>query len=312
MSEIDYAELFKSPLDDEPDDRSSRWGPIAVGLIAGVLAVGALSLVDGTAESEAPPTTATPTTPIAASSPEVLLYPPGFTEIAPGLAAQPFELIRADDTLLVAFHTAVERDSSPTDVAWPIGGSWWLGSAGDTGVESSRVVLGRSSPGVFTVEFPRSEVSDGGTVGAIRMIERWDLLTETGSEQVPFSGEPYEMAEPLSIPVSRQATLVVDELQLGRFLGRVDWSLDGSDGPIGRVLIEVTLLDATGTEVGTYGAFPEILDPAGSGVTEIFWQEPFPQGQEGAITAEVRYTVGLVDVVSTDIGFDLQSVPDGR
>lgn len=312
MSEIDYAELFKSPLDDQPDSRERRWGPIIGGLIVGILVVGALDLLNDSDEAAASPTTTAPTTTLAAFPPTMLQYPPGFAEIAPGLAAQPFELIRSDDTVLVAFHTALQRDSDPVDTAWPIGGSWWLETAEDTGVQSSRVVLGRFSPGVFAVEFPRSgDVGEASAIG-VRMIERWDLATETGAEQVPFDSEPYVMPEPLTIPFSTRATLVIDRLELGAFLGRLDWRLDGSDGPIGRVVVEVTLLDATGDEVGTYGAFPAILDPSNSGVTELSWLEPFPQGQEGAVTAEVRYTVGLVDVFAADVGFDLQGVPAGR
>jgi hypothetical protein len=313
MSEIDYAELFQSPLDDEPGGRGGRWGPIAGGLIAGVLVVGGIAMIDGSDEIVPATTTIAPTTTtIAASVPEELSYPPGFTEIAPELAAQPYELIRQDDSLLVAFHTAVRRDTDPGDVAWPIGGSWWLGGADDSGIEASRVVLGRSSPGGFAVEFPR--LGDGGEAGVstVRMIERWDLETESGVEQIPFDGEPFEMPQALAIPISDSVTLVIDQLQLGSFIGRVSWRLDGGDEPIGRVLVEVTLLGAAGEEVGSYRAFPVILDPDVDGIIEIFWQEPFPEDQEGAVIAEVRYSVGLVDVVATDVEFQLQGVPEGR
>jgi hypothetical protein len=313
MSEIDYAELFKSPLDDEPDSRSSRWGPIAGGLIAGVLLVGGIAILNSSDETAFATTTAAPTTTtIAAAVPEELSYPPGFTEIAPGLAAQPFELIRHDDSLLVAFHSAVRRNTDPADAAWPIGGSWWLERTDDSGIEASRVVLGRTSPGMFAVEFPRSGEGGAAAATTVRMIERWDLETESGVERIPFDGEPFDMPEPLIVPVSDSATLVIDELQLGAFIGRVGWRLDGADEPIGRVLVEVALLDSAGEEVGTYESFPVIIEPAGDGIIEIFWQEPFPIDQEGAVTAEVRYTVGLVEVVATDVVFDLQGVPAGR
>ena len=309
MSEIDYAELFKSPLG-EPDQSGNRWGPLAAGLVVGVLVMGALAVFGGAEPSPAEPTAAATTIPTT-GVPAAQEYPPGFAEFAPGIAAQPFELIRSQESLLVAFHTAVQRGSNPADAAWPIGGTWWLENADGTGVESNRVIIGRFTPSLFSVEFPRSSGSDA-DARIIRMIERWDLETEIGSEQVPFDGEPFEIAASLSIPINSEVTLVIDELQLGRFLGGVSWRLDGSEEPVGRVLIEVGLLDATGAEVGTYGAFPEILEPAGNGVTEIFWQEPFPQDQEGSVTAEVRYSVGLVDVVAATTEFDLQGVPAGR
>jgi hypothetical protein len=313
MSEIDYAELFQSPLDDEPGGRGGRWGPIAGGLIAGVLVIAGIAMLDSS--DEIVPATATmapTTTTIAASAPEEPSYPPGFTEIAPGLAAQPYELIRQDDSLLVAFHTAVRRDTDPGDVAWLIGGSWWLGGSDDSGIESSRVVLGRSSPGGFAVEFPRSGGGGEAGVSTVRMIDRWDLEAESGVEQIPFDGEPFEMPQPLTIPISDSANLVIDQLQLGAFIGRVSWRLDGGDDPIGRVVVEATLLDTAGEEVGSYGAFPFILDPTADGMIEVFWQGSFPPQQEVAVTAEVGYTVGLVEVVATDIEFDLQGVPEGR
>ena len=88
----------------------------------------------------------------------------------------------------------------------------------------------------------------------------------------------------------------------------------GGTGPTGPFVVggllergyDVTILHTGHHEI------PEILDPASSGVTEMAWQEPFPQGQEGAVTAEVRYTVGVVDVVPTDVEFDLRGVPAGR
>lgn len=78
------------------------------------------------------------------------------------------------------------------------------------------------------------------------------------------------------------------------------------------MLVAVTLFDAAGKEVGTYDSFPLIIDPAGDGITEIFWQEPFQESQEGAVIAEVGYTVGLVDPVPVDVEFQMQGVPVGR
>jgi hypothetical protein len=311
MSGVDYEELFRSPLDDQRPD--AGWMAGGSGLVAGVLVAVLLSIVLGPAdetnlatETAVPGTVAPPPAAIAAD------FPAGYVEIVPELAAKPSELIRGDETIILSFTTAVKRGSDPLNATWPIGGTWWLEAASGTGVESSRVILGRFSPGVFAVEFPAAPFVGESEFARVMMIERWDHPEITGSVTVPFTGEPFAMSEPVTTPVDQETTLILDELELGRFLGRVAWTLEGPRQPIGRVLVTVTLLDADGTRVGSYGAFPEVLDPAQRGVTEILWQEPFPSSQEGAISAVAEYSVGVVEVAASDLTFDLTDVAIGR
>lgn len=311
MSDIDYEELFRSPLDNQRP--AVGWMAAGSGLVAGILVAVLLSIVLGTAnetnqatETSDPGTAAPPPEAIAAD------FPAGYVEIVPDLAAKPSELIRGDEVIILAFTTAVKRGSDPLNPTWPIGGTWWLEAASGTGVESSRVILGRFSPGAFAVEFPAAPFVGEIEFARAMMIERWDHPEVTGSVTVPFAGEPFVMNEPVSTPVDQETTLILDELELGRFLGRVAWTLEGPQQPIGRVLITVTLLDADGARVGSYGAFPEVLDPAQSGVMEILWQEPFPSSQEGAVSAVAEYSVGVVEVVAADTTFDLSDVAIGR
>ena len=78
------------------------------------------------------------------------------------------------------------------------------------------------------------------------------------------------------------------------------------------MIVSAVLFDADGNRVGEYSSFPEILEPAAGGAQEIYWSEPFPTSQEGAVTAELEYEVGLVVTVPAELVLDLNDVPVGR
>lgn len=310
MSDVDYEELFQSPLDDP--ETGPGWGPGIAGLGVGIALALLASLAFG-GGSEPPAAVADSTSPpTATSTPIAANFPTGYVEIVDGLAARPSELIRDEDTITLAFTTAVERGSDPLTPIYPVGGTWWLESIDGDGVESSRHILGRYSPAAFSVEFPAASLADEAGFRRVVMIDRRELREVSGSSRLPFSEEPFAMAEPLTIPIDQGITLIVKRLELGRFLGRVDWVIEGPEDPKARVLVAATLLDADGSDVGTYAAFPELLDPASAGTTEITWGEPFPTTQDGAVTVVVEYTVGLVQTVPTDVVFDLTDVDVGR
>ena len=105
---------------------------------------------------------------------------------------------------------------------------------------------------------------------------------------------------------------MIPVLELGRFLGRVEWSLQGVGSTGARVLLTVNLLDGDDNPIGSYRSVPEILAPAKSGVTEVRWDQPFPRSQEGATTVAIEYSVGVAEPVTTDIVFDLSAIPIGR
>lgn len=314
MSDIDYEELFRSPLDDPDVSESPRWGPPGAGLLVGigmVLLLGALSAGSGADTLPVDGTTSSTTIAPAVAGP-VTQYPPGYQEFVPGLGIRAEEVIGGEETITVAFTTAVERGGDPLEPLWPVGGTWWLAATDGSGAESDRVVLGRFSPGVFSVVFPSAAFADAPDPSAISMIERWDHPTVTGSSSFPFDGEPYVMSAPMVIPISAGANLIVEELELGRFLGKAVWAIEGDGRPTGRVVISAVLHDADGSRIGAYESFPELLEPASNGVLEILWSEPFPTSQDGAVTVNVEYEVGIVEPVATDLNIDLSDVPVGR
>lgn len=314
MSDIDYEELFRSPLDDPAAE--TGWAVGVGGLMAGILTAVLISAVLGgggetESASDSPPALI-PSTSSPGPAAIATEFPPGFLEYVPGLGIRPSELLLGDETITLAFTTAVARGGDPLDPIWPIGGTWWLETADGTGVESSRVILGRFSPGVFAVEFPATPFPADAGFSRATMIEKWNQRQVAGSATVPFDGEPYALTEPLVIPVTQEISLLLERLELGRFLGRVDWAVEGPEDPVARVLITATLLDSEGERIGTYEGFPVLLDPAHSGVTEITWREPFPTSQEGAVTVEIGYAVGLMDTVPSDVSLDLSEVSIGR
>ena len=311
MSHIDYEELIRSPLDDVERRTTPAWAivvfGVAVGLVAGFLVTAVLggeTTAAGTTTTSASTTSAAPVL-----TPEG--YPEGFVELAPGIAARSSEVILGDDTITIAFTTAVIRGGDPFATSWPLGGRWLLESGSGTVVESSRVVVGRFSPAAFTVQFPAQPFAGETDFVRASVEERWDSADFDGAVELPFSGEPFSAPETISVAVNQDVVLLVPMLQLGRFLGQIEWEAAGAD--LGTtVQLTATLLDGEGAVVGSYDRFPEILSPSDQGAMEIFWGEPFPTDQEGAVTVSLEYRVGVATPTPAAISWDLGDVPTGR
>jgi hypothetical protein len=238
-------------------------------------------------------------------------YPRGYLELVDGFAAHSNEVILGDDVITVAFTAAARRGEDPASVSWPVGGVWLLESVSGTTAESTRVVVGRFSPGAFSVQFPAAAFNGETSFSSARIVERWDTDTFTGSVEIPFDGEPFTAPDPISIPISQEVTLLVPVLELGRFLGSAEWQATGAELGVTAQLV-ATLVDADGEVVGSYEGFPENFPPGEYGVQEIYWSEPFPTSQEGAVAVSLEYTVGVARMSPVSIGFDLEGVPVGR
>ena len=91
---------------------------------------------------------------------------------------------------------------------------------------------------------------------------------------------------------------------LGPGLERLGWRLL-STGGTARALRDA---GCDVIEVGDHTGFPEILDLSTYGITEIYWSEPFPTGQEGAVSVDIEYDVGIVEATPVSIEFDLSDV----
>lgn len=309
MSNIDYEELIRSPLDDLDTGSGGRWGLVVAGGAAGLLVGLLLIWMLGGEESSVATTGTTAVSPIVT---ELIAseYPAGYQELAPGLGARIVELIALDDVILMTVNTVVKRGEDPLAPIWPLGGTWWLESASGAVAQSTRVVLGRFDPGLFSVEFPTAPFNGENAFVTASVAERWDQQQTIGTTTLPFTGEPYAAADPVVIVVDQETTVILPQLELGRYLGRFAWKLQGPES--GRVNITATLLDAAGNEIGSYESYPDLIDPSGSGFKEILWEGPFRVDQQGAETIRLDYDVSIVAVSPVSISFDIDEVPIGR
>ncbi|MCP4305894.1 MAG: hypothetical protein GY788_13670 [bacterium] len=305
MSEIDYEELIRSPLDGIEESTGTGWGWSAIGLATGGLVGLAMALIFGGSTEPVVAPTAPPSTvsPVVADvvSPA---YPDDYAEIAPGLGARIGEISADDESITVAVDTVVERDGDVLAPIWPVGGTWWLESESGAAAESSRVVLARFSPGVFSVEFPVEPFGADREFTTVRMAERWDQRELAGSTSLPFTGEPFAAAESVSVAVDQDVTLILPTINLGRFLGRVEWKLQGPELG-GSVHITAILLDAAGAEIGRYQAFPDLMPPRTEGTSEIFWDQHFSIDQTGADEVVFEFRLRIADSTPVAISFDL-------
>ncbi len=311
MSGIDYEELIRSPLDDlNSDEEKTGWLQVVAGLVVGIGAGLLLISVFGgsTANVEAPPVVETATTAAVVElvSPD---YPEGFTELVPGIGATVSEIVRTDEAIAVVFLLAVARGGDALARDWPVGGTWLLESSSGTVAQSTRVVVGRFRAAAFTVEFPAAAFSGERAFSTVSTVELWNQVTVSGSVEQPFSGEPW-VAEPVSIPISTESTLILANVELGRSLGLVEWQLEGPE-PGGMVDVAAQLLDSAGVEIGSYASFPSHIAPGPKGSKELNWDQPFRVDQRGATSVVLDYTVSTVDVEAADVSFDLSSVSSG-
>ncbi len=311
MTEIDYEELIRSPLDDLDESTGNGWSVAVLGAVLGLGFGFLLTVGIGGGSDEAVTTITTPTTAVTLPEPIAADYPPGYSEIAPGLAVLGHEVILDDEVTTVAFTSAVKRGEDPVAARWPAGGTWILETGSGTTIESARVVVGRFSPGAFAIQFPTTALGGETDFNSVRVVERWDVDQFVGSVEIPFGGEPFTAPEVISVPVNQEITLIIPELELGRFLGSVEWRATGAESGAS-VRITATLLDADGEAIGSYSGFPEAIAPSDRGVLEIFWSEPFPTDQEGAVAVSIDYTIGVVTETPVSIAFDLTGVPVGR
>ncbi len=317
MSGFDFEELFQSPLDEPPQPSDRAWHSAIIGLMVGLIGASLLVALVGTAgdesEEASPTTVGAPTADVFENVvPVAPDYPTGFVEFVAGIAAKPTELVVGEASITLALTTVVKRDADPLAADWPLGGKWHLETPAGIVTESSRVILGRFSPGAFAVEFPSAQFAGDVSFARTTMVERWDHIDIAGSVDMPFGGEPFVAPDPVTIRLTDDVSLTIPMLKLGRFLGSVEWELRGTGPAGGRVVVDATLLDSLGTEIGSYSSFPALLDPSTRGVIEITWQEPFPTSQEGAVAVVLNYSVALVKVVATDVDIDLAAVPLGR
>ncbi|MFV9672304.1 MAG: hypothetical protein ACNYZH_03680 [Acidimicrobiia bacterium] len=310
MTGPDFETLLRSPLDDEPE--SSGWGSAVLGFIAGGVGVIALSFVLGLwATPDEEPATAVPDTvasPSAATVEPASSFPDGFSEVADSIAWKPVATVIGDTGFIVSFSAATSREADPATTPVPLGGEWQLESSGGSVTGATRAVYDSLHTGVVGAEF--AVLPHDGDI--LRMTERWDPNVRTGSSDIPFTGTPFTTTDAVGIDLGNDITLRLNTIDLGRHLGRIVWTLSGSDQPTGLVDFEVAIVDEQEETVGGYVSMPSPRDPTRSaGVVDLFWDRGFNAHPDEGSLVRITATVQLISPQPVDVVFALDTVPAG-
>lgn len=314
-----FDELLTSPLD-QPD--SFRvWWPLIVGVaigVAGAIAGYWLASSETTAPADGAATTSTTavTATVPSGAVEATAFPPGYVDVTDLVAVKPFAAVVVEDTIHVAFTTAVRRGFDQ-DQATPFnGGRWVLETVSGTEVESTGVASTYNAPGAFTVVFPWTEAVPP-EPAVLRLVEGLTFFDDQGETDVPFTGLPmtvdaFTVAE---LPVT---TVTVDDLTVTEDEAVLTWS--SSDAiPVG-ASFTVFLNDPSQNSVAQYyeqtgfffGAFGERRLPEQTTGTVTLPRDRVFQGLAGVETAsQMRVFASLAYTVSfpASAEFDVSDLP---
>lgn len=299
MSTSNFEELLRSPLDDDGADRDrASWLPVGIGALIGVIVGSALAFALGDPTEQ----TATTTTALAEADPEVVTvvadpapFPDGYTPITTNVAVRAEEPVTDTDRTLVPLTMVVQRGVDPAEATRPLGGRWEV-STGNTIVSSVRTVFDAGQPSLFSVEFPAL----ASPPVAMRLVERWDPRPAESRITIPWSGLPFDAREPITLDLAAGVSVTLTKVDLGNFLGRIEWELVG--GELAIVDVEVALFLEDGSLLGEYGAGPVDLDPEpGQGFIDYFWAPGFSVEQDEATTMTLLVRASLGERVPIDI-----------
>lgn len=304
MSTPDFEELLRSPLDDGGEDRGRiSWLPLATGAFVGVALGAALAAALGNSVDEP----ATTTTVLADDGDTAVVtvvadptpFPAGYTPISTDVAVRAEEPVTGTGRTLVPLTMAVQRGVDPAEAARPLGGQWEV-STGNTTVTSVRTVYDPEHPSVFSVEFPGL----ASPPLEMRLVERWDPRPAQGETTLPWSDLPFASEEPVAIALGGGASVTLTKVEMGNFIGRIEWTL--GEGDLAIVDIEVGLYLEDGSLHGEYASGPVDLDPEpGEGFIDYFWLSGFSVDQDDASTMTIRVTASRGERIPVDIEIPL-------
>ncbi|RPI21286.1 MAG: hypothetical protein EHM57_06820 [Actinobacteria bacterium] len=315
-----FDELLASPFD-QPD--SFRvWWPLIVGMaigVAGVL-IGYLAASADASDPVAATTTTAATTVTTTSIPGVALdetsFPPGYSPVSGMVAVKPFAAVIHEDTVQIAFATAVRRGFDE-DLATPFnGGRWVLETGSGTSVESTGVSSTFNAPGAFTVVFPWSEAAPP-QPAVLRLVEGLTFFDEQGEGEIPFTGLPMTVGG-MTLAELPVTTVTVDDLTVTEDEAVLTWS-SSEAVPVGTTFT-VVLEDASQNTVAQYydqggfffAAFGERRIPDQSSGTVTLPRDRAFQAFAGVETAtQARVYVSLEYTVAfpAEAEFDVSELP---
>lgn len=302
MSSADFEELLRSPLDDDGGDRErTSWLPVGFGALVGVL-VGAVLVVTVGNAADQPTTT---TTLAAQEDPETVTvvadatpFPDDYTPISTDVAVRAEEPLTDADRTLVPVTLLVPRGVDPAEAARPLGGRWEA-STGNTTVSSVGTIYQPGHPAAFSVEFPAL----ASPISEMRLVERWDPRPAENEITLPWTGLPFESEEPILVDVGG-ASVVLTKIEMGNFIGRIEWEL--VDGDLAIVDVDVALHLEDGSLLDEYSNGAVELDPEpGQGFIDYFWVPGIQVEQDDAATMTLRVRASLGERVPIDVEIPL-------
>jgi hypothetical protein len=218
MSDAALREVLRSPLDDLPPSRRGGWTGIAALLAAAAVGFGVTAGVRALTRGETPAATEATTT---TTGPAIVAGPVLMGEVG----AEAMAAWSQGDHLYLVVATTVLPGQQAEDVAGVPSAHWVLRFTSGDQVVATAELTTPSAPGIFTLEFPDTDLSAGAELLAYPAAE---VVTSTFSTVVasaqlpwqgPLEGTPYRLAG---------EELAIDHIRLDDGGGEILWHLAGN------------------------------------------------------------------------------------
>ena len=248
MSDAALREVLRSPLDDRPPTGHKGWAGLVALVVAAACGFGAIAGWRALSGNGAEPGQSTTT---ATSSPGT---PPGPATIG-DLQAEVVAAWQPGDRLFLVVATTVLPGSDPEEVAALPSAHWVLRLGSGDLLPAAVEVSTFLAPGLFTLEFPRVDISGGAELLAYPVEEEVEgtFTTSLASARFPWQGLPQGTSYRLG-----GEEIAIDSIRLDDAGGELAWHLAG---------------DSTARAVVSAGA---TYDEAGAGPQALVTEPELP------------------------------------
>ncbi|HSF84063.1 MAG TPA: hypothetical protein VLG28_00175 [Acidimicrobiia bacterium] len=247
MHEETFAELLRSPLDEDIPPRQRSW---LLPLVAGV-AVGALLGWAWVASRAAEETVVTATTTSVGEAPVAAVpFPAGFLRVSETAAMRPEALYAVRDATVVVITTVAAAGTPPDRSPVPPGGVWELRDVEGRVIDGYEEIRNPASLGTVAVRFPGADAQ----VRSLALTPLTEPEVITASVPIEIPQFPFTTGRSFEMPLASDLRLSGVLTSLDAEGGDVRWSLQGADA-LAQVDLAITL---PGTE-GEDGAVTTML-----------------------------------------------------
>ncbi|MCU0280964.1 MAG: hypothetical protein MUE66_03870 [Acidimicrobiia bacterium] len=211
-------EVLRSPLDDPPPDRRRAWAALGALVAAAGCGFGATVGIRALAPGETADTPATTTT-----LPATAMTLPG-PAVLGEVEAQALAAFRQGGRLYLVVTTTILPGDDATEVGGTPSAHWVLRLGDGALVVATAEYLQHAAPGVFTLEFPDTDISGGVELLAYPAADVLEQAFHTSldSAQFPWAG----LTAGTSYRLGGE-TIVVDRVRLDDAGGEIIWHLVG-------------------------------------------------------------------------------------